>query len=63
MTEDKMVGWHHRLKGLSLSKLQELVDGQGGLVCCSLWLSVPLWIQLVALDPPLSFAPQVLYGL
>ena len=37
MTEDKMVGWHHRLKGLSLSKLQELVDEQGGLVCCSLW--------------------------
>ena len=37
MTEDKMVGWHHRLKGLSLSKLQELVDGQGGLACCSLW--------------------------
>ena len=37
MTEDEMVGWHHRLKGLSLSKLQELVDGQGGLVCCSRW--------------------------
>ena len=25
MTEDKMVGWHHRLKYMSLSKLQELV--------------------------------------
>ena len=24
-TEDKMVGWHHRLDGHSLSKLQDLV--------------------------------------
>ena len=25
MTEDEMVGWHHRLNGMSLSKLRELV--------------------------------------
>ena len=25
MTEDEMVGWHHRFDGMSLSKLQELV--------------------------------------
>ena len=25
MTEDKIVGWHHQLMGMSLSKLQELV--------------------------------------
>ena len=25
MTEDEMVGWHHRLDGMSLSKLLELV--------------------------------------
>ena len=25
MTEDEMVGWHHRLNGHSLSKLQNLV--------------------------------------
>ena len=25
MTEDEMVGWHHRLNGHSLSELQELV--------------------------------------
>ena len=25
MTEDEIVGWHHRLKDISLSKLQELV--------------------------------------
>ena len=25
MTEDEMVGWHHQLDDMSLSKLQELV--------------------------------------
>ena len=25
VTEDEMVGWHHRLDGLSLSKLREIV--------------------------------------
>ena len=25
MSEDEMVGWHHRLDDMSLSKLQELV--------------------------------------
>ena len=25
MTEDEMVGWHHRLMNMSLSKLQELM--------------------------------------
>ena len=25
MTEDEMVGWHHQLEDMSLSKLQELV--------------------------------------
>ena len=25
MSEDEMVGWHHRLNDMSLSKLQELV--------------------------------------
>ena len=26
MAEDEMVGWHHRLNGLSLSKLREMKD-------------------------------------
>ena len=25
MTEDEMVGWHHQLRDMSLSKLQELL--------------------------------------
>ena len=32
-TEDKMVGWHHRLDG----QAPGVDDGQGGLACCSLW--------------------------
>ena len=37
VTEDEMVGWHHRLNGHEFE--QTLVDGegQGGLVCCSRW--------------------------
>ena len=31
MTEDEMVGWHHRLMDMSLSELQELVmDRESG---------------------------------
>ena len=29
MTGEEMVGWHHRLNGLSLSKLWELVLDRG----------------------------------
>ena len=36
MTEDEMVGWHHRLDGHEFE--QALGDnGQGSLVCCSPW--------------------------
>ena len=37
MTEDVMVGWHHRLNGHEFE--QALGDGevQGSLVCYSLW--------------------------
>ena len=32
MTEDKMVGWHHRLNGHGFGWTPEVGDGQGGLV-------------------------------
>ena len=35
MTEDEMVGWHHRLNGLGFGWTLGVGDGQGGLVC--LW--------------------------
>ena len=33
MTEDEMVGWHHQLNSLSLSKLLEMLkDGEPGVL-------------------------------
>ena len=37
MTEDEMVGWHHRLNGHGFGWTLEVSDGQGGLACCSSW--------------------------
>ena len=36
-TEDKMVGWHHRLNGHEFEKTLGDSEGQGSLVCCSPW--------------------------
>ena len=32
-----MVGWHHRLDGHEFKQAPRVSDGQGSLVCCSLW--------------------------
>ena len=37
MTEDKMVGWHHRLNGHEFEQALGTGDRQGGLACCSPW--------------------------
>ena len=37
MTEDEMVGWHHRLNGHEFEQAPGVGDGQGGLACCSPW--------------------------
>ena len=37
MTEDEMVGWHHRLNGHEFEWTPGVGDGQGGLACCSPW--------------------------
>ena len=37
MTEDEMVGWHHRRDGHEFEQAQEFGDGQGSLLCCSPW--------------------------
>ena len=37
MTEDEMVGWHHRLDGHGSGWTPGVGDGQGGLACCSSW--------------------------
>ena len=37
MTEDEMVGWHHWLNGHEFEQVLGDGEGQGSLVCCSLW--------------------------
>ena len=37
MTEDEMVGWHHRLNGHEFEQALGDCEGQGSLVCCSPW--------------------------
>ena len=36
-TEDKTVGWHHRLNGHEFEQALGVGDGQGSLGCCSPW--------------------------
>ena len=37
MTEDEMVGWHHRLDGHGFGWTPGVGDGQGGLACSGSW--------------------------
>ena len=37
MTEDEMVGWHHRLNGHEFEQTPGDGEGQGTLVCYSPW--------------------------
>ena len=37
MTEDEMVGWHHRLNGHEFEQALGVGDRQGSLACCSPW--------------------------
>ena len=37
MTEDEMVGCHHRLDGHWFGWTLGVGDGKGGLVCCRSW--------------------------
>ena len=34
MTEDEMVGWHHRLNEHQFEEAPGVVDGKGSLACC-----------------------------
>ena len=35
MTEDEMVGWHHRFNGHEFEQIPRDTEGQGSLACCS----------------------------
>ena len=37
MTEDEMVGWHHRLNGHEFEQTPGDSERQGSLACCSPW--------------------------
>ena len=37
MTEDEMVGWHHRFDGYEFEQASGVGDGKGSLTCCSPW--------------------------
>ena len=37
LTEDEMVGWHHRLDGHEFEQDPGVGDGQGSRACCSRW--------------------------
>ena len=37
MTEDEMVGWHHRLNGHGFGQTLAVHDGQGGLAYYGSW--------------------------
>ena len=45
MTEDEMVGWHDWLNGHEFEWTLGVGDGQGGLACCSPWVTKS-WTQL-----------------
>ena len=37
MTEDEMVGWHHKFSRHELEQTPGNSEGQGSLACCSPW--------------------------
>ena len=37
MTEDEIVGWHHRFNGHEFEQTPRGCEGQGSLACCSPW--------------------------
>ena len=38
ISEDEMVGWHHRLNGHEFEQAPGDGEGQGSLACCSPWV-------------------------
>ena len=63
MTEDEMIGWHHRLNEYEFEQIPGIGDGQGSLACCSPWghkeSEVTEWLHL-HFSCAISAAKQVL---
>ena len=51
LSEDEMVGWHHRLNGHEFESTLGAGNGQGGLACCSPWcykeLDMTEWLKYI----------------
>ena len=66
MTEDEMVGWHHRLNGHGFGWTQGIGDGQRGLACCSSWghrvehdwATELNWTECIPVNPKLLIYPS-----
>ena len=58
-SEDEMAGWHHRCNGHELGQTSEDGEGQGGLACCSSWVSKSR-TQLGSWTPPPPVAGNLL---
>ena len=63
MTEDEMVGWHHRLDGCESEWTPGVGDGQGGLACCDSWgckeLNMNEWLNWTELKEKLKVKGQM----
>ena len=65
-TEDEMAGWHHQLNGHESEWTPGVSDGQGGLVCCDLWVAksrtwLSDWTELNWTEYLLNPLPSLLY--
>ena len=64
MTEDEMVGWHHRLDGHEFKQAPGDGEGQGSLECCRAWglkeLDTTEWLNNKNIGSFTSITPETL---
>ena len=64
MTEDEVVGWHHRLYGHEFEQALGVGDGQGMLACYSPWghkeLDMTEWLNWTELFSPLVVSDSLI---
>ena len=63
VTEDEMVGWHHRLSGHKFEQTLGDSEGQGSLACCSPWgrreSGMTEWLKSKFLQPCVCFIYRI----
>ena len=69
MTEDEMVGWHHRLYEHEFEQAPRVGDGQGSLACCSPWVTESdtnerlNWAELIQSSDSFHVCPRFYFPL